>query len=198
MEDPDGLGLELIFNDKDPRPGFTYGMVPIEHSIKGFYSAEIWQERYEQTAGVLTEIMDHRLIAEKGNRLRFAATDEPGNYIDIVCSPDHLRGLAGGGTVHHIAFNTANAKTQEDVRKKIFARGLNPTPVLDRLYFESIYFREPGGVLFEVATAEPGFAIDEQPNHLGEALKLPPQYEPKRDLIQNALKPVSLNLEKFK
>ena len=198
FEDPDGLGLELVFNDKDSRPGFTYGPVPLEHSINGFYSAEIAHEGYERTAGLLTEVMDHKLIAEKGNRFRFAASDAPGNYIDIVCSPDSLRGLGGGGTVHHIAFNTANAESQQAVREKISERGLNPTPVLDRQYFESIYFREPGGVLFEVATAEPGFAIDESPEHLGEELKLPAQYESKRDLIEKAVKPVSLNLEKFK
>ena len=197
FEDPDGLGLELVFNDLDKRPGFTYGPVPLEHAIKGFYSAEIAQEGYERTAGLLTEVMDHHLIAEKGNRFRFAAGDTPGNYIDIVCSPDALRGLGGGGTVHHIAFNTANAETQAQVREKIFERGLNPTPVLDRQYFESIYFREPGGVLFEVATAEPGFAIDEAPERLGEELKLPPQYETRREAIEKAVKPVHLNTEKF-
>ena len=198
FEDPDGLGLELVFNDKDSRPGSSYGPIPVEHSIKGFYSAEIAQEGYERTAGLLTEVMDHQLISEKGNRFRFAATDAPGNYIDIVCSPDSLRGLGGGGTVHHIAFNTANAKSQQEVRDKIFKRGLNPTPVLDRQYFESIYFREPDGVLFEIATAEPGFAIDESPEHLGEELKLPQQYESRREQIESAVKPVSLNLEKFK
>lgn len=198
FEDPDGLGLELVFNDRDERKGFTYGVIPIEHSIKGFYSVEIGQEGYESTAGLLTEVMDHELIAEKGNRFRFAATDAPGNYIDILCSPDSLRGLGGGGTVHHLAFNTANPETQQEVREKISERGLNPTPALDRQYFQSIYFREPGGVLFEIATAEPGFAIDETPEDLGKELKLPPQYESRRNHIEQAVKPVTLNLEKFK
>ena len=198
FQDPDGLGLELIFNDSDTRPGFTYGAIPIEHAIKGFYSVEIWQEGYERTAGLLTEVLDHKLIGEKGNRFRFAATDAPGNYIDILCSPDSLRGLGGGGTVHHLAFNAANRESQLKVREKIFEGGYNPTPVLDRQYFESIYFREPGGVLFEVATAEPGFAIDENPEKLGEELKLPPQYEPKRNLIEKVVKPVQLNPVKFK
>jgi glyoxalase family protein len=198
FEDPDGLGVELVFNDRDERPGFTYGQIPSEHAIRGFYSVEIWQEGYERTAGLLTEIMDHKLIAEKGNRFRFAATDAPGNYVDILCTPDALRGLGGGGTVHHIAFSVPNKDKQLFAREKLSRAGYNPTPVLDRQYFESIYFREPGGVLFEIATAEPGFAIDEDPKHLGEALKLPPQYESRRDLIEKAVKPVQLNPTKFK
>ncbi len=90
FEDHDGLGLELVFNDNDKRTGFTYGNIPLENSIKGFYSAEIWLEGYERTAGLLTEQMDHTLIAEKGNRFRFAASDLPGNYIDLLCSPESL------------------------------------------------------------------------------------------------------------
>ena len=198
FEDPDGLGLELVFNDKDTRPGFTYGQIPQKHAIKGFYSVEIWQEGYERTAGLLTGLMDHSLIAEKGNRFRFAATDKPRNYIDIICMPDSLRGLGGGGTVHHLAFNTADEQSQAEVREKLIQGGFDPTPVLDRQYFESIYFREPGGVLFEVATAKPGFAIDEEPNKLGEGLMLPARYESKRELIEKAVKPVQLNPQKFK
>ncbi|GAA0554454.1 ring-cleaving dioxygenase [Chitinophaga japonensis] len=197
LEDMDGLGLELVFNDKDQRPGFTYGRIPPEYAIRGFYNVEIWEEGYERTAGLLTEQLDHRLIAEKGNRFRFAATDSPGNYVDILCSPDSLKGLAGAGTVHHIAFSTPNARAQEEVRMRIVKRMLNPTPVLDRNYFTSIYFREPGGVLFEIATAGPGFAVDESPAHLGEALKLPPQYEPRRAEIEQAVVPVILAPDKF-
>ena len=198
FEDMDGLGLELVFNDADKRPGFAHGPVPAEYAIKGFYSAEIWAEGYERTAGLLTEQMDHKLIAEKGNRFRFAAADTPGNYIDILCTPDSLRGLGGNGTVHHIAFATPDATTQQQARIKIAQRMLNPTPVLDRQYFTSIYFREPGGVLFEIATAGPGFAVDEDEQHLGEALKLPPQYEPYRTEIEKVVEPVSFNVENYK
>jgi len=198
FEDHDGLGLELVFNDTDKRPGFTYGHIPAAYAIKGFYNVELWEEGYERTAGLLTEQMDHKLIAEKGNRFRFAATDAPGNYIDILCSPDSLRGLGGNGTVHHIAFSTPDATTQEQARIKIAQRMLNPTPVLDRQYFTSIYFREPGGVLFEIATAGPGFAIDEDQQHLGEALKLPAQYEPYRSEIEKVVTPVSFNAEKYR
>lgn len=197
FEDPDGLGLELVFNDRDERPGFTYGNIPGEHAIRGFYNIEMWQEGYERTAALLKEGLDHQLIAEKGNRFRFAATNSPGNYVDILCMPDALRGLGGGGTVHHLAFSTPNNKSQLQVREKLNKLGANPTPVLDRQYFESIYFREPGGVLFEVATADPGFAIDEAPEKLGEELKLPPRYESRRALIEKTIKPVQLNPTKF-
>lgn len=193
FEDNDGLGLELVFNDKDKRPGNAHGPVPAEYAIKGFYNVEIWLEGYERTAGLLTEQMDHKLIAEKGNRFRFAADEVPGNYIDILCVPDSLKGLAGSGTVHHIAFATENASTQLQVREKMVKRMLNPTPVVDRDYFTSVYFREPGGVLFEIATKGPGFTRDEEEGHLGEALKLPSQYEPMRDKIEEALPTVKFN-----
>lgn len=198
FEDEDGLGLELVFNDKDERKGFSYGNIPLENSIKGFYNVEIWEEGYERTAAVLMQQLDHTLIAEKGNRFRFAATNSPGNYVDILYAPDSLKGLGGNGTVHHIAFATANKQTQEEVRTKIAQRMLNPTPILDRQYFTSIYFREPGGVLFEVATAEPGFMIDEDKEHLGESLKLPSWYEKHRTVIEEAVTPVTLNLQNFK
>lgn len=198
FEDEDGLGLELVFNDKDTREGNTYGPVPSEHAIKGFYNVEIWEEGYERTAALLTEQLDHKLISEKGNRFRFAAKDSAGNYIDILCSPDSMKGLAGSGTVHHIAFSTPDKQAQLEVREKIVKRMLNTTPVLDRNYFTSIYFREPGGVLFEVATAGPGFAIDEPAEHLGETLKLPPQFEADRIQIEKTLPAISLNRNNYK
>ncbi|MDP4284547.1 MAG: ring-cleaving dioxygenase [Bacteroidota bacterium] len=193
FEDTDGLGLEFVFNDRDQRPGYSNGIIPVEHSIKGFYNVEIWEEGYERTAGLLTEQLDHRLIGEKGNRFRFAATNTPGNYVDIICSPDSMKGLAGSGTVHHIAFATPNRETQLEMRLRIVKRMLNPTPVLDRNYFTSIYFREPGGVLFEVATSGPGFAIDEPKEHLGEALQLPKQFESQRTELEKILTPINFN-----
>ena len=198
FEDRDGLGLELLFNDKDEREAIGLGPVPQEHAIKGFYSAEIWEEGYERTAGLLTEQLNHRLIAEKGNRFRFAANDAPGNYIDVLCMPDRLKGLAGSGTVHHIAFATPDADTQLAVREKIVQRMLNPTLVVDRDYFTSVYFREPGGVLFEIATTGPGFAIDESPAYLGEALKLPKQFETYRTEIEKILPPVKTDYDAWK
>lgn len=198
FKDPDGLSLELVFNGKDTRSGFTNGLIPLEHSIRGVFGVEIWEEGYERTAGLLTAQLNHKLIAEKGNRFRFAADDSPGNYVDILCSPDSLKGIGGNGTVHHMAFCTPDKESQLDLRRAIAESMLNPTPVIDRQYFESVYFREPGGVLFEVATRPPGFTVDESLEHLGSELKLPQQYEPHRKEIEKVLKPVNLNLEKFR
>lgn len=198
FEDPDGLGIELVANREDRRTGFTYGQIPLEDSIKGFYGVALAEEGYEKTAGLLTVQMDHKLIAEKGNRFRYSASGKPGDFVDVLCSPDSLRGLSGSGTVHHIAFATADDSTQMGVREKLVAAGFNITPVLDREYFHSVYFREPGGVLFEIATIPPGFAIDEDAAHLGETLKLPPWFEPNRLEIEKDLPPIQFNADKFR
>ena len=193
FEDNDGLGLELVSNKRDQRPGFTYGNIPIEFAIKGFYGITLSEEGYEKTAGLLTAQMDHVLINEKGNRFRYSASNKPGDFVDILCNPDSLRGLGGAGTIHHVAFATGNDTTQLEAREKLIKLGLNVTPVLDRQYFHSIYFREPGGVLFEIATIPPGFDIDEEPAHLGEALKLPSWEEQNRKIIERELPPIQRN-----
>lgn len=192
LEDIDGLGLELVFNENDNRPGIPSDTIPSENALKGFHHVEIWQEGYEQqTAGVLTGILNHKLIAEQGNRFRFAATDTPGNYIDLLFAAGNQKGRAGSGTVHHLAFATPDRQTQSEVLKKVIEANLNPSPVRDRKYFTSIYFREPGGVLFEVATAGPGFTVDEPLETLGEALKLPEQFEPRRAELEKLLIPLT-------
>lgn len=199
FEDGDGIGIELVANKTDERKGFTYGQIPDEHAVKGFYSVTLAEEGYERTAGLLTEQMDHQLIEEKGNRFRFSASGKPGDLVDIICSPDSLRGLGGGGTVHHVAFATATDESQLTFREKVNSKGVvNTTPVLDRQYFHSIYFREPGGILFEVATNPPGFAIDEPKEHLGELLKLPSWEEPNRNEIEKLLPPIKVDIEKFR
>lgn len=174
FEDHDGLGLELVGNNQDERPGFSYGKIPLEFAIKGFYGMTLSVECYEKTAGLLVAQMDHQLISEKGNRFRYSANGKPGSFVDVLCTPDALRGYGGYGTVHHVAFATDSDTTQLEARKKLLSFGLDVTPVLDREYFHSIYFREPGGVLFEIATIPPGFTIDEPLENLGESLKLPP------------------------
>lgn len=197
FEDYDGLGLELVANSKDTRSAFTYGNIPIDFAVKGFYGVTLSEECYEKTAGLLVGQMDHALIAEKGNRFRYSASGKPGNFIDVLCNPDTLRGLSGYGTVHHIAFATANDKTQKEAREKLLKFGLDVTPVLDREYFHSIYFREPGGVLFEIATIPPGFTIDEPLEQLGESLKLPSWQERNRSLIEKKLIPIQLDIKRF-
>lgn len=197
FEDHDGLGLELVANRKDTRPGFTYGNIPLEFSIKGFYGMTLSEEGYEKTAGLLVGQMDHALIAEKGNRFRYSASGKPGDFVDVLCNPDTLKGLAGYGTIHHVAFATDSEVTQLEAREKLLRFGLNVTPVLDREYFHSIYFREPGGVLFEIATIAPGFTVDEPLEHLGESLKLPPWQEKNRTIIEKQLSPIQLNIKRY-
>jgi glyoxalase family protein len=186
-----------VFNKDDKRPGFTYGQIPLEHADKGFHGVTLSEEGYERTAGILIEAMDHAFVAEQGNRFRYSASGKPGDIIDIECTPDVLRGLGGNGTIHHLAFATPNDATQVEARERLLSKGMDVTPVLDRQYFHSIYFREPGGILFEVATNPPGFAIDESKDHLGEALKLPPWMEPRRERIEKGLQPVRVQTDKF-
>lgn len=198
LEDYDGLGIELVANKKDQRKGFTYGQLPEEHAIKGFYGVALSVEGYERTAAILSEKMDHKPVIEKGNRFRFSASGRAGDYVDVLCSPDSMRGLGGSGTVHHVAFATENDQTQLEAREIISSAGLNVTPVLDRQYFHSIYFREPGGILFEVATSDIGFDLDEKIENLGEELKLPPWQEANRNNIEKGLEPIELNIEPFR
>lgn len=197
LEDYDGLGVELVANSRDTRPGFTYGNIPVEFAIKGFYGITLSEECYEKTADLLTKQMNHTLIANKGARFRYSASGKPGDFVDILCNPDALWAVGGAGTVHHVAFAAANDATQLEMRDKLLANGFNTTPILNREYFNSIYFREPGGVLFEIATIPPGFTVDEELQHLGEALKLPPWQEPNRKRIEKELPPIQLDIQKF-
>ena len=198
LEDNDGLGIELVFNKRDARKGFTYGNIPSEYAIKGFYGITLSVEGYEKTAGLLTAQMDHEWIAEKGNRFRYSVSGKPGDYVDILCRPDAMQGLPGAGTIHHVAFATANDTTQLEARERLLKAGFNITPVIDREYFHSVYFKEPGGILFEIATIPPGFTVDEELVHLGEALKLPPWEEPHRKIIEKELPTIQLDLHKFR
>lgn len=199
LEDIDGLGLELVFNDKDDRPGIPSDLIEEAHAIKGIYNVEIWQEGYEpQTVNILTNVLNHTLIAEKGNRARYAAVDKPGNYVDIIFASGNQKGRAGSGTVHHLAFAVESSRAQIALMIKVGQMGLEPTPILDRKYFTSIYFREPGGVLFEIATEAPGFTVDESIETLGEALQLPPQFETRREELTAKLPPLTIQDELYK
>lgn len=194
FEDPDGLGLELIANETDMRTPFTYGHIPAEYAIRGFWGSELWETTYERTEGLLTQYLGYEFVAEAGLRRRYAPPSraEAGKYIDILWDASKRHGLNGIGTVHHIAFETPTAETQLQVRETLANKGFSPTEVLNRQYFRSIYFREPGGVLFEVATTPPGFSYDEPVDNLGTALKLPPWQEGNRMEIEQHLKPISL------
>lgn len=197
LEDFDGLGLELVFNDKDSRKGYDNGNIPGEYAIKGIHHVEIWLESYERTAALLTTQMDHNLIRETSNRIRLGTEDLPGKYVDLLAAPGALKGLAGRGTVHHVAFATPDAQSQLEMVEKLNAYGLQYTEVKDRKYFTSVYFKEPGGVLFEIATSGPGFDVDEELASLGEDLMLPDQFEEKRAHLIDVLPVINYPTEKY-
>ncbi|PZX47077.1 ring-cleaving dioxygenase [Algoriphagus chordae] len=197
FEDHDSMGIELVANDQDDRTGWSYGQVPIEHSIKGFYGATLNLRDKDLTEKLLTEHMDYRYIGEENGRFRYGTAGKPGDIVDIVIDKSGNRGSQSAGTVHHIAFRTENAASQLLVQEILMRNGYQVTEVKDRNYFTSIYFREPGGVLFEVATDEPGFTIDENEAHLGELIKLPEWAEPNRAKLEESLTPVKLNVDKY-
>lgn len=197
FEDHDGQGLELVANKEDNRIGFSYGNVPVEFAIKGFYGMTLSLENSKKTADILVGQMDHKLIAEKDNLFRYSASGKPGDFVDIMHKPNGERGIAGYGTVHHVAFATANEETQLLAREKLLNYGLHVTEVRNREYFRSIYFREPGGVLFEIATIPPGFTVDEPLSSLGESFKLPPWQEQNRAIFENELVPIKVETKRF-
>jgi glyoxalase family protein len=193
--DPDGLVIELIVETAgvsaniDPWPESA---VSAEHALHGFHSVSAALEGYERTARLLTEIFGYRLVNESGNRFRFASADDsaPGRIVDLLCQPDSAVGRVAAGSVHHIAFRAKDEAEQLQWRKRLVDLGYNVTPVIDRTYFHSIYFREPGGVLFEIATEPPGFMLDEKVEELGMHLRLPPWMESARSQIEETLPPI--------
>jgi glyoxalase family protein len=191
--DPDGLTIELVFTASvNVDRVYQAGAVPVESALHGFHSATLAEEGYQRTAE-LVELLGFRLAAQEGNRFRYATgAGEPGAMIDILCAPEEPRGSVLVGTVHHIAFRTRDDDQQLEWLKEITRRGYNTSPVMDREYFHSIYFREPGGILFEIATDPPGFAINESIETLGSKLVLPPWLEPRRAQLEAVLPPLRL------
>lgn len=191
--DPDGLQLELIATDAatDDRKPYVTEAVSAAVATKGFFNTTLTLNSIKATAAILTEVFGYKLVAQEENRYRYA-TDSiaTANVIDLVELPVEPRGIGAGGTIHHIAFRVKDDQTQMAYRDKIQKLGLNITPQIDRNYFHSLYFREPGGVLFEIATDNPGFTVDEPLEELGQHLKLPVQYEDQRALIEKHLVPL--------
>jgi glyoxalase family protein len=189
--DPDGLRLELVAAADDGREGWADGPTPSEHAVRGFHHVTLLSSDPAGTAELMADTLGFRQTGEAEGRTRFEAGEGgPGNTVDVANGSGFPRGTMGAGTVHHVAFRVPDEETQLDLRERVAALGYNVTPVLDRNYFRSIYFREPGGVLFEIATDPPGFAADEDPAHLGESLKLPPWLEPRRGEIEQSLEPL--------
>ena len=188
--DPDGLLIELIASSSHGQVDlWPDSPVPAEHALHGFHSVSAALEGYERTARLLTESFGYRLIDESGNRFRFASSDDSasGRIVDLLCLPDTGVGRVAAGSVHHIAFRAQDEAEQLKWREYLVDLGYNVTPVIDRTYFHSIYFREPGGVLFEIATEPPGFTLDETIEELGTGLRLPSWLESARSQIEKIL-----------
>lgn len=188
---PDGEQFSLIEAPGDTRPGWTGNGVSGDHAIRGFHSASM-RLRDEGATAELLRFMGYQQIGKDGNVTRFTVDGgNAANVIDLETLPETGFAGQGAGSVHHIAFAVDNRAKQLEVRRALLDTGYQVTPVIDRDYFWAIYFRTPGGVLFEIATNEPGFDRDEDTAHLGEALKLPTQHEPLRARIEDILAPIT-------
>lgn len=192
--DPDGLQLEIVGTSDPIGEPWAAGPVPAEYAIRGFHGVTISEEGYEDTEKLLTEIMGFKVVGKDQNRNRYRAGAGDGfaSTIDLLCAPDARHGNMGAGVVHHIAFRTKDDAQQAAWHKELAAKRFNVSPVMDRTYFHSIYYREPGGVLFEIATENPGFTADEPADRLGKKLMLPPWLEAHRAEIEKAVPPVRL------
>lgn len=187
--DPDGLKLELVVSQRpDNRVAWETDEVKSAVAIKGFHGVTLTLQSIEATAAILTDIFGYKLLEQSGNRYRYLSDAvETANIVDLVELPNEARGQGGAGTNHHIAFRVKNEAVLMAFHDKVAAQGYSITNKIDRNYFYSLYFREPGGVLFEIATDNPGFGIDEPWDQLGSGLLLPPQYEPRRAEIERVL-----------
>ena len=189
ITDPDGLMLELVGVDDAPEDNiWTTEDISADVAIRGFHSVAMWVDGYEKTAAILTDHLGFKLIGNHESRYRFSTGEKGhGMIVDIRCLPGIWRGARGAGTIHHVAFRVGDDDSEKAVRESLIAAGQNLTPVIDRSYFHSVYFRESSGILFELATDHPGFTIDESVETLGQTLKLPPQYQEHYNDIAAAL-----------
>ena len=189
--DPSGLGIELVANDRDRRPAWTGPDVDPAAAVRGLHSVSMVVRDAARTLPLMTGVLGFEVVGLMDGRVRVAVNgDLPGRTIDIVERPDAAAAANGLGTVHHVAMAIDGEEEQRRLRADLVQRGIQVTEVLDRQYFKSIYFREPGGVLFEVATVAPGFTVDETLPCLGQDLKLPPWEEPNRSEIEKGLPPI--------
>ena len=189
FQDPDGLWLSLIETKKaDSRKGWETDEVNSDVALKGFHTVTLTLNNIKATATILTDVFGYRFQEQEGNIYRYQ-TDAVENaaLVDLLESPGAPRGLNAGGTNHHVAFRVENEEVLMAFREKILARGLHITEKINRDYFYSLYFREPGGVLFEIATDNPGFATDETVEELGTSLQLPDRYKAMREQIEKGL-----------
>jgi glyoxalase family protein len=194
VTDPHGLQLALTESGAPHQRAFTPwdgGPVPGERQIRGLYGSRLWEREATPTIEFITGSLGFHRIAEENGWTRFGFANFPG-VVDIRPAPDARRGAWGVGSVHHLAWAVEDDAEQLRVRAQVEAAGGRATPVIDRFWFKSVYFKEPGGVLFEIATLGPGFAVDEDARHLGESLVLPPWYERARPEIERVLPPLTM------
>lgn len=187
LEDPDGLNLELVFEDTGKSVESSWkGTVDDENFIRGFWGTTLKLTEEESTAYILEEILGFEKTAEEGNRSLYS-TDAPIGANVIIEKSESQPGKNGRGIIHHVAFRAEDEEELHKLRQKVAELGYSPTQIIDRHWFKSVYYRTPAGVLFEMASDGPGYAVDEDPEHLGEQLILPPWLESKRELIENHL-----------
>lgn len=189
FQDPDGLQLSLIEpTTPDNRDAWETKEINNQVATRGFHSVTLTLKEVKPTATILTDVFGYRLLKQEGNFYRFI-TDTVANaaIVDIMEEPNGTNGLVAGGTNHHVAFRVKDEASLMYFREKVLAQGLHITEKIDRNYFYSLYFREPGGVLFEIATDNPGFTVDEPVEELGLHLKLPAQYEAHRQALEKRL-----------
>lgn len=190
--DVHGLALCLT-EDSGPREWtpWTESPVPERHQIRGFHAVRLWERNLGVTARFLREVLGFEPVAEEGGWHRFGvAGGGSGKWLEVRELPGERLGSWGTGAVHHVAFRVTDDEEQQEIRRRVVAAGSSPTPIIDRFWFHSVYFKEPGGVLFETATDTPGFTVDEDLAHLGERLILPPWLEPHREQIEAVLPPL--------
>jgi glyoxalase family protein len=194
LVDPHGLAVALVeplaARHRDARP-WKNSTVPVERQVRGLYGARLWERAANVTTIFLTDVLGFRRLAEEGGWSRYGFETDAG-VVDIRETPDQPRGAWGVGCVHHLAWRVKDERHQLAMRERVVDAGGRATEVIDRFWFQSVYFKEPGGVLFELATDGPGFAVDEEPGRLGETLVLPPWLEARRPSIEHALPPLLL------
>jgi glyoxalase family protein len=196
LRDPHGLVLELVASPGDQRSGWDGAAgIGSEHAVRGLHSVTMSEAQLEPTQRMLSDLLGMQLGEQSGDRTRFSMGDGGAGAVIDVEAGTSLPGRQAGGTVHHVAFRAPDTATQAVWRQQLLDAGVRVTEIIDRQYFTSIYFREPGGVLFEIATDDVGFAVDEPLLSLGKALKLPPWLEPNRTEIARALPVLHLPAE---
>jgi glyoxalase family protein len=193
LVDPHGMRLALVEPAGAPARRFApwnHSTVPAERQIRGLHGAQLWERDVAHTTGFLTTVLGFTRIGDENGWTRYGFENAAG-VVDVRDAAGERRGAWGVGTVHHLAWRVDDEAHQLAVRAQVESAGSHATPVIDRFWFKSVYFKEPGGVLFELATDGPGFAVDEDREHLGETLVLPPWLEPSRSRIESALPPIT-------